>query len=114
MTVVDLPPAVPAEIEAAIKHRCGWQIRDLQVEVRNQFIVLRGWASTYYAKQLAQHTAMALIGLAALQNRIVVRRKPGEGRPRFNRSRLLLDGEAGTFGTRRSSSLHQAQPAAES
>jgi hypothetical protein len=67
-----LPPAVPAEIEAAIKHRCRWQIRDLQVEVRNQFIVLRGWASTYYAKQLAQHTAMAVTSPGVLENRIVV------------------------------------------
>jgi hypothetical protein len=72
MTVVEPKPAVPCQVEAAIKRRCGWQIHDLRVEAANQLVVLRGWASTYYAKQLAQHTAMAVIGLAVLENRIVV------------------------------------------
>jgi osmotically-inducible protein OsmY len=73
MTVIDAPPAVSGQVEAAIKRRCGWQIRDLQVEARNHRVVLRGRASTYYAKQLAQHTAMTMTGPAVLENRIVVR-----------------------------------------
>jgi osmotically-inducible protein OsmY len=73
MTLVEAQPAVCCQVEAAIQSRCGWQIRDLRVEASNHFVVLRGWATTYYAKQLAQHAATAVTGLAVLENRIVVR-----------------------------------------
>jgi osmotically-inducible protein OsmY len=72
MTVVDDPPAASGDVEEAIKRRCGWQIRDLEVDIRNRHVVLRGRASCYYAKQLAQHTATTLTGQADLENRIVV------------------------------------------
>jgi osmotically-inducible protein OsmY len=48
------------------------QVRDLQVLVHQSGVVLRGRASSYYAKQLAQHAAMAVSGLPILANDIEV------------------------------------------
>jgi hypothetical protein len=76
MTVIESPPDVRCEVEAAIKRRCGWLIRDLRVDVRDQRVVLRGRASSYYAKQLAQHSATTVGSLAVLENRIVVGLEP--------------------------------------
>jgi osmotically-inducible protein OsmY len=72
MTIVDSPSRTRCQVEAAIERRCGWDIRDLQVEVLDGLVVLRGQASTYYAKQLAQHTAMAVTGLTVVANEINV------------------------------------------
>jgi BON domain len=72
MPAVDCQPPVYSQVEAAIGRRCGWDVRDLQVEVRHGFIILRGRATTFYAKQLAQHSAMAATGLGVLANLIHV------------------------------------------
>jgi hypothetical protein len=76
MTLVDAPCPSPCQIEAAIECRCGWDVLDLQVEFRDGLLVLRGLATTYYAKQLAQQTAMAVTGLSVLVNLIVVTGQP--------------------------------------
>jgi len=60
------------EIEGIVQRRTGFQIRDLQVEVYPDCIVISGRAPTYYAKQLAQHAAMDVAGHELLHNRIEV------------------------------------------
>jgi len=75
MKLVDSLSHSPCQIEAAIERRCGWDVRDLQVEIGDGLLILRGRATTYYAKQLAQHTAMAVTGLTVLANLIVVTRQ---------------------------------------
>lgn len=60
-------------LEALVQRRLGSRIRDLRVEVRPTGVVLQGRAATYHAKQLAQHAAMELLGLAVLANDIEVR-----------------------------------------
>jgi hypothetical protein len=61
-----------ARIEALIEHRLGNRIHNLRVFVRPMGLILEGFASTYYAKQLAQHTAMELASLPILANDIDV------------------------------------------
>lgn len=48
------------------------RVRDFRVLVQEHGLVLQGCASTYYAKQLAQHAAMEVSGLPILANKIEV------------------------------------------
>jgi CheY-like chemotaxis protein len=50
----------------------GRRIRDLQIEVRRDGVVLRGRANSYHAKQLAQHALMAVTDLPLASNAIEV------------------------------------------
>jgi osmotically-inducible protein OsmY len=59
-------------LEAALHNRLGGRVSNLQVILHDSGVVLRGRASTYYAKQLAQHAAMELAGLHVLANDIEV------------------------------------------
>ena len=64
----------PAEnLEMQLQQRLGSRVRELRVLVRHDGVVLKGWASTYHAKQLAQHAVMDLIDLPILGNEIEVR-----------------------------------------
>jgi hypothetical protein len=64
----------PAEhLELQLQRRLGSRVRDLRVQVRHDGVVLQGWASTYHAKQLAQHAAMELAEMRVLANDIEVR-----------------------------------------
>ena len=62
------------EWEALIqRHLLGRvRLRWFRVLVQEQGLVLQGCASTYYAKQLAQHAAMKVSGLPILANEIEV------------------------------------------
>jgi hypothetical protein len=62
------------EWEALIqRHLLGRvRLRWFRVLVQEQGLVLQGCASTYYAKQLAQHAAMRVSGLPILANEIEV------------------------------------------
>lgn len=57
-------------------------VLDLRVVVTDRGVVLEGRAATYYAKQLAQHAAMAVTGLRLGANRIEVCGEPSEGERR--------------------------------
>jgi len=59
-------------LEALMQRRVGNRIRDLRVLVRPAGIILQGRATTYHAKQLAQHAAMELATLPILANDIEV------------------------------------------
>jgi CheY-like chemotaxis protein len=50
----------------------GRRVRDLRVGFSGGGLVLRGRADSYHAKQLAQHVAMAALGLPLSANEIVV------------------------------------------
>jgi hypothetical protein len=50
----------------------GRRIQDLRVEFDGRGLVLHGRAESYYAKQLAQHVVMTVVGLPLSVNKIVV------------------------------------------
>lgn len=60
------------QLEVVLQSRLSGRVRDLRLVVRDQGIVLQGRARTYYAKQLAQHEAMAAGGFSILVNEIEV------------------------------------------
>lgn len=63
----------PARLEALVQGRVGRRLRDLRIIVRPNGIVLQGRASTYHAKQLAQHAVMDATDMPILANEIEVR-----------------------------------------
>ena len=58
---------------ARLNVRLGRTIQDLQIVPHEGGVVLSGRASTYYAKQLAQHVAMEFFGDVGVANEIDVR-----------------------------------------
>jgi hypothetical protein len=58
------------QTEYALFPRVGRHVHDLNVIVRGAGLILRGQASTYYAKQLTQHVADRVCGLPVLANEI--------------------------------------------
>jgi hypothetical protein len=67
-------PVLPAEhLQSQVQGRLGSRVRDLRVIVRREGVILKGRATTYHAKQLAQHAAMELVALPILANDIEVR-----------------------------------------
>ncbi len=61
------------QLEALVQRRLHGRVRDLRLLVGDQGLILQGQTSTYYAKQLAQHAAIDITGLAILANEIEVR-----------------------------------------
>jgi hypothetical protein len=59
-------------LESLVQRRLGARVRKLRVIVRHDGVILQGLASTYYAKQLAQHAAMDLAELPIVANEIEV------------------------------------------
>lgn len=65
-------PTAEDQLEGLLQHRLGNRIRELRVLVLPTGLVLQGRATTYHAKQLAQHAAMELSTLPILANEIEV------------------------------------------
>ena len=61
-----------ARIERAVQQETGRSVRNLNVEVSREGVVLTGFCSTYYCKQLAQHAAMIVARTADVINSIEV------------------------------------------
>jgi hypothetical protein len=59
-------------LESLIERRLGSRVNNLRVVIWPMGLVLEGRASTYYAKQLAQHAAMELTTEPILANDIEV------------------------------------------
>lgn len=59
--------------ETLVQKRLVGRVHDLHLRIRERGIVLSGHATTYYAKQLAQHAAMDVTGLPVVANDIDVR-----------------------------------------
>jgi hypothetical protein len=72
MIRADSPTTLTRQIESALFLRVGRHVHDLDVIVRGKGVILRGQASTYYAKQLAQHVTDRVYGLPVLENEITV------------------------------------------
>jgi hypothetical protein len=60
------------QLELLLQRRLGSRIRDLRLLLRAGGVILQGRASTYHAKQLAQHAAMEIIRQPILANEIEV------------------------------------------
>lgn len=65
-------PSSVEQVEAQVQSRLGGRIRDLEVHVRQNGLILKGRTATYHAKQLAQHAVMELGWLPLLANDIEV------------------------------------------
>jgi hypothetical protein len=65
---------IPEEELKQVKAILGRRVRDFRLVHSGGHIVLKGQASTYYAKQIAQHLVAKAIGTKALLNEIEVRR----------------------------------------
>lgn len=59
-------------LELLIQRRLGSRVRDFRLLLRPGGIILQGRASTYHAKQVAQHAAMEIAGMPILGNDIEV------------------------------------------
>jgi hypothetical protein len=60
------------ELARNIRARTGQRVRDLSVEVQVDVIVLRGETTSWYVKQLAQHSVFAVLPRVGVRNAIVV------------------------------------------
>ncbi len=67
-----IPEAEIARLEALVRDRVHGRVRGLRIHVEDRGLVLYGRARTYYAKQIAQHAAMAACGLPIAVNAIEV------------------------------------------
>jgi hypothetical protein len=71
----ELPLATPerlARLEEHIQSRLTGRVHDLRLVIRDGGLVLRGYAHTYHAKQLAQHAVMGATKLPIQANEIEV------------------------------------------
>ena len=59
-------------IEENIRRRLAGSVRDLNLILNDDGLVMRGCVRTYYAKQLAQHAVMQLTKLPIRANEIEV------------------------------------------
>jgi hypothetical protein len=66
------PPLLQKELEHHVLVRTGRRVRDLQIELCSERVVLRGNAESYYIKQLAQHGIRDVLPQVRLENAIVV------------------------------------------
>jgi hypothetical protein len=64
---------VPEEWVDQVKAMLRGRVRDLRVLLREGRVVLTGRATSYYAKQLAQHFVLKALAATALVNEIEVR-----------------------------------------
>ena len=60
------------QLENRLQGKLGGRVQNLRLDLRDSSIVLRGYAHTYYAKQLAQHAVMSETDVPILANEIEV------------------------------------------
>jgi hypothetical protein len=65
-------PRLREKLERHIRSRTGSQLRNLDIELSPDGVILHGLATTFYVKQLAQHGIRDLLPDVQLQNDIVV------------------------------------------
>ena len=65
-------PILQNELERQVQVRTGRRVRELAIELRPELVILRGYAATYYVKQLAQHGVRDMLPHVSLENAIVV------------------------------------------
>jgi hypothetical protein len=62
------------ELESRVQSRTGRRVRNLNIQVSPERILLQGQAASYHVKQLAQHGVQEYLPDALLENAIVVNR----------------------------------------
>jgi CheY-like chemotaxis protein len=62
----------PLPLDEIVSALVGRRVRDLRLEVGGSGVILRGRASSYHAKQLAQHAILTVTDLPLLANEIEV------------------------------------------
>ena len=60
------------QLEVRLQGKLSGRVRDLHLLMQECGVVLRGFARTYHAKQLAQHAVMAETDLPIVANEIEV------------------------------------------
>ena len=60
------------ELETRIRARTGRRIRNLDIELSAECIILHGEAASFHVKQLAQHGVQEVLPQVRLQNAIEV------------------------------------------
>jgi hypothetical protein len=65
-------PVVQSKLERTVLERTGRRVRDLIIELSPDRVVLRGRATTYHVKQLAQQAVRDVLPKLLLENAIVV------------------------------------------
>lgn len=60
------------QVEAHLQAQLSGRVRNLNLLLQGDGLVLRGSAHTYYAKQLAQHAVMGEVNLPIVANEIEV------------------------------------------
>jgi hypothetical protein len=70
--MVAASPQLQLELERQIQLRTGRRIRQLSIELSPTRVVLHGQTTSYYLKQLAQHTICETLPQVTLRNDIVV------------------------------------------
>jgi hypothetical protein len=66
------PAVLLQELERLVAVRTSRRVRDLHIEFSPERVVLRGRASSYYVKQLAQHGVREMLPHVSLENTIDV------------------------------------------
>ncbi len=65
-------PRLRLELESRVRARTGSRLRNLDIELSPEGVVLHGVTATYHVKQLAQHGVRELLPHVQLRNDIVV------------------------------------------
>ena len=60
------------QLERHLQSQLNGRVRHLQIVLHEKGVVLRGVSSTYYGKQLAQHSVMEALNQPILANEIEV------------------------------------------
>jgi hypothetical protein len=70
--MIHTSPHLQTELKRHILARTGRRLRNLVIDVVPEAVILRGSATTYHVKQLAQHGVRDVLPRVRLENAIVV------------------------------------------
>lgn len=65
-------PQIHTELERRVRARTGSRLRNLEIKVSQDGVVLLGNTNTFYIKQLASHGVRDVLPNISLNNQIVV------------------------------------------
>lgn len=65
-------PYLRLELESRVLARTGRRVRNLDIELSPERVVLRGQAATFHVKQLAQQGVREVLPEVRLENAIIV------------------------------------------
>ena len=66
-------PRIRKELETRVRARTGGRLRNLDIELSPEGVVLHGETTTFHVKQLAQHGVRECLPDVRLENAIVVK-----------------------------------------